>query len=407
MEEPSVSHMFQYHPFQASFAGHAFVLDGYHPDGTYHFNFGWSGQENGWFDITSPSGYEWYYHQGLVRRIFPGDASYPYGCDQSGENTNLVGSIEDGSGPCTNYIDNANCQWLINPQNEYDSVSTIRLSFVALDTDPDDIITLFDGESTSAPVIGTFSGTTLPSGFFYSTGNKMLITLEGDGDDVTGCGFRAEYMSNQPSWCSSSLTTYTDPMGSFDDGSGTWYYKNQSNCMWKLLPQYAMGVTLTFTEFDTEEGSDFLKIYDASNNQLLATYSGHYTAGNMPDPIYTASGQLFLIWQTDGAVNAPGWSADWETGNVSVQENIEGLSNVKIYPNPAESFVNVSFRADTYQTFTIRVISTDGHVVYTEKTQNFLGNYINSINLSGFAKGVYFLSLVSDRGNLNKKLIVK
>ncbi len=64
--------------------------------------------------------------------------------------------------------------------------------------------------------------------------------------------------------------------------------------MWKVHPEWASDLTLSFTEFDTEEDKDVLKIYDGSNNQLLATYSGEYTAGNMPDPITIPSGNLFL-----------------------------------------------------------------------------------------------------------------
>ena len=391
---------------QTGGSGHAFVLDGYHSDGTFHFNFGWGGYGNGWFDIASPSGYEWYYQQAMVRKIFPADAAYPYGCTPDIVNTNLVGSIEDGSGPQQNYDPNVSCSWLIDPQTANDSVTKIQLNFIVLDTESEDIITIYDGETTSAPVLGTYSGTVPPASPIYSTGNKMLIVFQGDGDATTGAGFRVQYSSTQPTWCS-SLTTITASSGSFDDGSGTWYYKDQSNCMWKVYPEWATDLTLSFTEFDTEEDKDVLKIYDGSNNQLLATYSGEYTAGNMPDPITIPSGKLFLIFQTDGAINRPGWTAEWEIANTSVEDQVAGFDHLMVYPNPAENLLNISFKVEENQSLEVRLISATGTVVYSEDAKDFTGYYVNTIDLSNLAKGIYFLSLTNDNGTVNKKVVIK
>jgi len=156
-------------------AGHAFVLDGFHSaDDMYHFNFGWSGYDNGWYDITDPSGYEWYYTQAMVNNIFPDDPDYPYGCSSDHPLNNLVGSFEDGSGPQESYEASADCSWLIDPQTENDSVKYITLNFVNLDTDPEDVITIYDGASTSDPVLGEFSGTTTPSESIVSTGISAI-----------------------------------------------------------------------------------------------------------------------------------------------------------------------------------------------------------------------------------------
>ncbi|MBM3436972.1 MAG: hypothetical protein FJY07_12235, partial [Bacteroidetes bacterium] len=289
-----------YYSGQSPDGGHAFIIDGYHlSDDMYHFNFGWSGSDNGWYLITNAGGFT--SNQGMVHNIFPADASYPYGCSTGTEQLSMVGSFEDGSGPQENYDGSANCSWKITPQTPQDSVSKITLNFVVLDTESEDMVTIYDGDNTSAPVLGTYSGTVPPTGFINSTGNKMLITLTADGDATTGTGYRVEYSSTQPNWCS-GLTQLTEPSGSFGDGSGDWYYKNQSNCMWKIQPAWASDLTITFTEFNTEANTDLVKIYDASNNQLLATYSGEYTSGNMPDPITIPSGKLFMTFQSDGAV---------------------------------------------------------------------------------------------------------
>lgn len=390
---------------QTNGGGHAFVLDGYHDDEMYHFNFGWSGQDNGWYDITSASGYEWYYWQALVRKIFPNDDTYPYGCTPDYVMTSQVGSFEDGSGPQENYDPSANCSWLIDPQTATDSITKIQLNFLQLDTESDDIITVYDGATTAAPVLGTYSGTVLPAAVI-STGNKMLIVFTADGDATNTAGFKLQYTSFQPTWCS-GVTTFTATSGSLDDGSGSFYYRNQTNCMFAIDPPWGANLTLTFTEFNTQANTDILKIYDKSNNQLLATYSGDYTAGNMPDPIFVASGKILMMFQTDATVNNAGWTAEWAVGNTSVEDQAAGFDQLIIFPNPAENMLNISFNTAENQSVKVKLVSSTGTTVYTEDVNKFSGNYVNTIDLTGFAKGVYFLSLSGENGTVNKKVVVK
>ena len=383
--------------------GHAFVLDGYHSaDDMYHFNFGWSGYDNGWYDITDPAGYEWYYFQGMVRNIFPDDSNYPYGCVSDYTRTSQVGSFEDGSGPQDNYDANASCSWLISPQTATDSVTKIKINFAVMDTEPDDVVTLYDGANTDAPVLGTFSGTTLPTDIITSTGNQVYVTFTADGDAVTGSGWRLEYKSVLPTWCSGT-TQLTASSGTIDDGSGNFNYKNYTTCNWMIAPDFANGITLTFTQFDVNDDGDKVKVYDGGNNQLL----GEYTGSDIPEPIYAESGKLFVIFQANGAENAAGWTADWEVGNVGVQQQAAGINYLNVYPNPANNKLNISFKTEESTSINVKLISVTGEVVYEENTADFAGKYFNTFDLAQVSKGVYFLSLTSNKGTVNEKVIVK
>lgn len=54
--------------------GHAFVCDGYHlGDGTFHFNWGWSGSSNGWYTVgaLNPGGYQFNDNNAVVVHIKP------------------------------------------------------------------------------------------------------------------------------------------------------------------------------------------------------------------------------------------------------------------------------------------------------------------------------------------------
>ncbi|MCD4732477.1 MAG: T9SS type A sorting domain-containing protein, partial [Bacteroidales bacterium] len=54
-----------------------------------------------------------------------------------------------------------------------------------------------------------------------------------------------------------------------------------------------------------------------------------------------------------------------------------------------------------------KLISVTGNVVYHEAKDNFSGHYVNTIDLSNMAKGVYFLNLSNETGSINKKVVVK
>jgi len=384
-------------------SGHAFVCDGYNSDEMYHFNFGWSGSGNGWFDITSPAGYQWYYNQRIIRFLWPADDNYPYGCAPDYERTTLTGSFEDGSGPMEDYDQDASCSWLINPQTVQDSVEYINLEFVLLDTDINDIITIYDGPTTSDPVLGSYSGDMVPTGIVPSSGNQMLVTFETNGDGTVGLGWKVQYFSVQPEYCSSSPVALTAPTGTISDGSSDFWYNNTTNCMWQVMPAYASGVTLTFTAFETEETEDFLQVYDASNNQLLGEFSGN----TLPDPIHAESGELFLIWKTNGVITGPGWEAYWEADNVGIEEEFTVLNNLMVYPIPALESLTISFSTIDDQSFDIRLLSMTGKVIYEENTSQFTGDYLNTIDLGNYAKGIYFLNITGKKGIVNRKVVVK
>ena len=60
--------------------GHAFVCDGYQSGDYFHFNFGWSGTDNGYYylDNITPGGYNFNLAQELIINIYPDTLNYTY-----------------------------------------------------------------------------------------------------------------------------------------------------------------------------------------------------------------------------------------------------------------------------------------------------------------------------------------
>lgn len=379
--------------------GHAFVVDGYNYSGsayTFHFNFGWGGYGNGYFASTDAGGYT--LNHAIVKNFIPTE-TYPNHATGLITLSNKVGRFTDGSGPLENYIDNNTASFLIAPQTENDSVEDITLYFDEFMVDASDVIRVYDGEDDSAPMLAEFYGGGSTSSV-TSTGNMMLVVFETDGSGNDE-GFVLRYTADIHEWCSGTVT-YTEPTGSLDDGSGDKNYAPGSLCRFKITPTWAADLTLTFDSFETADENDYLEIYDLGTSVLLASLSGD----ELPDPVVAPSGQMYIVWRSDNFDQAPGWSAHWETGNVGIELE-EAFNEFNLYPNPATEEISISFETNKAENLIVEIISPSGKVMYSNKIDSFTGNYTNTVDVSKFAKGVYFLRLHSSEGAAAKKIIVE
>lgn len=70
-------------------------------------------------------------------------------------------------------------------------------------------------------------------------------------------------------------------------------------------------------------------------------------------------------------------------------------NNLNLYPNPANSLVNVSFNLADKSEVTVNVYNTLGEIVYTENKGEMIGAQIVSINTENFSSGIYMVELVA------------
>lgn len=392
-----------YYSGQDNSGGHAFVVDGYQQqtdDTYYHFNFGWSGSGNGFYLVSDAGGFN--QSNAMIRNFIPDPNKYPYTPPQSVTLTWFNGTIEDCSGPKADYANDLNCQWLISPQTEIDSVTYIKLTFDRFETESNmDFVRIYDGENTDAPLLGEYSGSTLPAAI-SSTGNKMLVVFNSN-ESVTANGFMATYKAYMPTWCT-GMQNYTEPEGSFDDGSANFQYNNNTVCMWRIQPQFAYSTTLYFDYLDTEAGVDVVKVFNLANQQLLATVSGN----QVPEPITSPSGQFFITFNTNSSNRGQGWKISYASSNVGINEaEKKTLSNLSIYPNPASKQLNLAFVAQNTSSVSISLTNVAGLKVYNETFSNHSETYNQSIDVSSFPKGMYFIDIRSENGNVIRKIVIE
>jgi hypothetical protein len=93
--------------------------------------------------------------------------------------------------------------------------------------------------------------------------------------------------------------------------------------------------------------------------------------------------------------------------NDSVHVDEYLLSSIKLYPNPANEYVNLQCTMNDVQLESVEVIDVYGKVVRTVVGANNHSPLQTRINVSGLAGGIYFVRVTTDKGMVMKKFVKK
>jgi hypothetical protein len=100
----------------------------------------------------------------------------------------------------------------------------------------------------------------------------------------------------------------------YDFGGPNGNYFNNDNTVYTFCPDQPGGaVTVTFTQFDTEEDFDFMRVFDGDNTAAPALHTGDgFTGATIPGPFTSThpSGCLTFNFISDFTVSRSGWAAD-------------------------------------------------------------------------------------------------
>ena len=187
--------------------------------------------------------------------------------------TAATGTVTDNSG-ALDYRNSMTCDKLIQPSGG----GTISLIFTAFNTEANyDFVRVYNGSTTSAPLLGTFSGSSLPPVLTANSGS-MLIRFTTDGS-VVAAGWSANYTSviPQPS------IAVTSP-----NGGEIWQVGSSQNITWTSVAN--SGTVLL--EYSTNNGTSWTTI-------LASTPDDGTQAWTIPDTPSTTC--LVRVSDTDGS----------------------------------------------------------------------------------------------------------
>ncbi|XP_019628637.1 PREDICTED: tolloid-like protein 2, partial [Branchiostoma belcheri] len=275
--------------------------------------------------------------------------------------TGCGGSLTASSGgPVTspnypgNYGNNENCEWSITAPEG----SIIRLTFDSFNTEDDyDFLIIYDGASDNAAEIERLTGYRSQISPIISTSNTLFLRFTSD-RSVSRQGFQFNYTSSTAGQCwdpgvpangnrdnNSNFTSGQTVRYTCMDGyplrgaanitcqpNGTWSgatptcggtsatgcggsltapsggpvtspnypgnYGNNKNCEWLITVPEGSIIRLTFDSFYTEDGYDFLTIYDGASDHAaeIERLTGYHA---QIIPIISTSNTMFLRFTSD------------------------------------------------------------------------------------------------------------
>lgn len=316
-------------------------------------------------------------------------------------NTSDYGVISDGSGT-SNYCNNSNCSWLIQPQN----ATSITLNFTEFDLEQAsidgisvyDVVEVYDGDSASSTLIGKFTGNIIPQAI-TSSGGSMFIKFTSDISN-TFEGWSAYYTSTQNSYCDASVTTLTAPSGTFSDGSGLDKYANNTQCAWLIQPTLANTISLSFSSFDTELDYDGVIVFDGAND--TAPVLGQFTGTTLPSLVTSTGGSMYVLFLSDEALRSNGWDANYNSTTLS-SGDFELNEGITVYPNPFTNQLTIEVNEPINK---VEIYNLLGQKVKNIVFNNPTKNTVN-IELSELAQGNYIAKVTSERSVNTVKLIKK
>jgi VWFA-related protein len=164
------------------------------------------------------------------------------------------------------------------------------------------------------------------------------------------------------------------------------------------------GVCVGVTQFADEAGNLPLVVYgdDLTTELVDGLVEGEAITLKVYDPLTQEVSEVYPVWDNkmpnNGQFAENGLSAIMSLkAGTSVAEH--SLSNLSIYPNPNTGAFNVTGINEPVE---IHVVNTTGQVI-----EQFTTDQSIEINLSGLAKGIYYLKVVSETNIRVEKIIIR
>ena len=94
------------------------------------------------------------------------------------------------------------------------------------------------------------------------------------------------------------------------------------------------------------------------------------------------------------------------SGPIGIPESSGGDLGVKIYPNPSEGMFTL-FIKKASKNIDLSISDIQGNIVYTENNSTVTGTISKQLDLTGLAKGIYYVKLISENSIQVEKILIK
>lgn len=223
--------------------------------------------------------------------------------------------IGDGIISSPNYLSNAgviDCFWFIEARNSEDTILLRRNSSytpiltAALSHQVQPPLTVYDGWNTDGFVLYDENATNIvqDEAVIYSFTNKMMIHFQPPKIKENHVFYWETFTISTPK-CKKH---FEGTSGTIKSPNYPSHYSHLTDCRWSISLTPGSKVRLLFAFFETQDGADFVSVYDGStvHSKLLLTKSG-----SVPTPfvINSSTNQVLVRFTSDGYTSLPGFLA--------------------------------------------------------------------------------------------------
>ncbi len=426
---------------------HAFHIDGYYKpeEGPimFHVNMGWGNYQDGFYQFGNLNRYSC--DEGVMLNILPPDSLYHQGIIKPTEGdvtvTSASGTISDGSG-AFKYKPNTNRTWTI----ETPGATSYQIFFSRINLQNGDKLIIKDANGVAkgtfedsylsaatmkdAPA-GVFEGLNLPNNINIE-GAKFTVEFQTNGDSIVDYGFVLGYdaaiapdgnfLKPDASFTNTAIHGFVSDKGCkgvqegdspeaimAELGSDEPYQLYRSRTVGPKLGWGSERIVFSFRKFELAKG-DVVEVHKKlegpDDYQLVYAFSTE----NPPVDTFSVMAYDFEVrFVSDNSGAGKGFVIEYFTvalENTGIEDMASGITESKIYPNPATNVLNVFVNSTIDQDVTFQVTDIMGKVLTTEQ-QRVNGEYTHTLNVANLAKGMYMMNIQTEKGKSTYKFIIE
>ena len=170
---------------------------------------------------------------------------------------------------------------------------------------------------------------------------------------------------------------------------------------------------LSFIYTNLTVGDSLIVTISQLGSVLESTVSGGFMLydylwnnfANTPNININSNGLYWLVI-TD-SLSCPNDTVFYDVTDFNTSVSELGFHDINIYPNPSRDIFNIEFSSFISQDIQLRIINFIGDIVFVDNLENYIGQYKKKVSLKEYSKAIYFLEIQSDKGIVNKKLILQ
>jgi len=157
------------------------------------------------------------------------------------------------------------------------------------------------------------------------------------------------------------------------------------------------------------------QLVNADSLHWSTSGDGIFSNDSIAEPFYTPGTQDALNGEVTLSLYAKAFACegpdDIDTMVVVIDSctginDLSGKTRLNVYPNPSNGTFNIEVSGLTGQAFTLMVMNVHGQVMFSGDLNSKNDTYANSINLTYLPRGVYYVSIGTEKEHIIKKIVL-